>query len=361
MTKTKRTIFITGGAGYVGEMLCDQFSKQDDVETIVTVDKEPQSDFSKQLSKVVYIQHNLADIGWQAQVMAHEPDTVVHTAWQIRAMYGEAKKEWQWNVGGSQAVFDFAFTHEFVKKLIYFSTASSYSAQVDNKKDHYFTEAEGFRNDDYIYAHEKKVVEENLRTLYDEALAQDKYVPQVTVLRPAAVTGPRGRYMRIRFGLQSALQGNLKGNPVYSVVTALTSFVPATKGWVRQFIHEDDVNDIVQHCTFSETPWDYEVFNITPVGEPVYAQDMAKAVGKKVLPIYPWMARLAFFGFWHATRGRVPTCPGSWRFYSYPVLMSGEKLSSVYKCKYSSKDAFQFTDGRYEEFVPEEKKKPKIK
>jgi nucleoside-diphosphate-sugar epimerase len=133
----------------------------------------------------------------------------------------------------------------------------------------------------------------------------------------------------------------------------LTAFVPATKGWVRQFIHEDDVNDIVQHFTFNEAPSRYEVYNITPDSEPVYAKDMAAAVGKRILPIQPWMARIAFLCFWHLTRGKVPTCPGSWRFYSYPIVMSGKKLATVYRCAYSSKDAFQFTTGRYESFVPE--------
>ncbi len=354
-----RTIFITGGAGYVGEMLCDQLSRREDVARIVTVDKEPQSDFSKSLSKVTYIQHNLSDEGWQEQVASYNPDTVVHTAWQIRAMYGQPETEWKWNVEGSQAVFDFAFNTSGVDKLIYFSTASSYSARADNKMTHYFSEDEGFRPDDYIYAHEKRITEENLKRTFDEAVAAGKRAPQVTVVRPAAITGPRGRYMRIRFGLQSALTGNLKGNPIYKVVTLLTAFVPATKGWVRQFIHEDDVNDIVTELTFGNHPWTYEVFNITPQSEPVLAPDMAEAVGKKILPIAPWMARMAFFVFWHLTRGRVPTCPGSWRFYSYPVLMSGAKLAKIYKCRYSSKDAFRYTDGRYETYVPESLKHSK--
>ncbi|MFT5037426.1 MAG: hypothetical protein ACI9VM_001008, partial [Candidatus Azotimanducaceae bacterium] len=125
------------------------------------------------------------------------------------------------------------------------------------------------------------------------------------------------------------------------------------------FIHEDDVNDIVTQFTFTDQDWDYNVFNITPVSEAVFAPDMAKAVGKKVLPIKPWMARLAFLFFWHTTRGRIPTSPGSWRFYSYPVLMSGEKLKAVYVCAYSSKDAFQYTDGRYEDWVPADQKKSK--
>lgn len=351
-----KVIFITGGAGYVGEMLCEQFAKRDDVASIITLDKEPQSDFSKAIPKLTYVQSNMADSTWQDLVATHNPDTVVHTAWQIRAMYGDPKEQWRWNVDGSNNIFDFAINTSSVKKLIYFSTASSYSAQKDNHVNHLFTEAEGFRPDDYIYALEKKVTEENLT---QKITAGGRADLSVVVVRPAAITGPRGRFMRIRFGLQSALQGNLKGSPVYKIVTLLTAFVPATKGWVRQFIHEDDVNDIVQHFTFFDAPTSYEIYNITPVSDAVYAPDMAKAVGKRILPITPFMARIAFFFFWHATRGKVPTCPGSWRFYSYPVLMSGEKLATQYTCVYTSPDAFQYTDGRYEAFVPEHLRRPK--
>lgn len=343
---------ITGASGYVGEMLCDQFSKREDVETIIALDKEPQSDFSKAISKVVYIQHNLADVGWQNQVLPYVPDTIVHTAWQIRAMYGREKEQRRWNIDGTRAVFEFAFTNRFVKKLVHFSTAASYSARPDNEINHYFTEAEGFRDDDYVYAHEKKVAEEELNDIYESALNKDQPYPQITVFRPAAITGPRGRYQRIRFGLQSALQGNLGGGFINKMVKFLTSLMPATEGWVRQFIHEDDVVDVVEQIVFAQNAWSYEVFNLTPTGEPVYASDMATAVGKRVLPVYPWMVRLAFWFLWHATRGRIPTCAGTWRFYSYPILMSGNKLTAIYSCRYSSLEAISYTDGRYGKYVP---------
>jgi nucleoside-diphosphate-sugar epimerase len=355
---TQHTIFIVGGSGYIGEMLCDQFSKRDDVRTIIALDKEPQSEYSKKLPKVVHVQANMADAGWQEEVAKYEPDTVIHTAWQIRAMYGNSAEQWRWNVGGSDAIFDFAFAQPSVKKLVYFSTASSYSARKDNSFSHLFTEAEGFRDDDYIYAKEKKVAEEHLEAKYAQLKKEGKPAPQVFIVRPAAITGPRGRYMRIRFGLQSALQGTLKGGFVNTLVTTLTSWVPATDGWVRQFIHEDDVADIVAKFTFEELDGEYEVFNITPPGEPVFAENMAQAVGKKILKIKPWMARIAFFFFWHATRGKIPTCPGSWRYYSYPVLMDGTRLTQRYGYVYAyeSRDAFQFTDGRYASFVPEAKR-----
>lgn len=355
----KQTILIIGGAGYVGEMLCEQLGVREDVEMIIALDKEPQSDYGKALPKVTYIQANTADTTWQEKVSALSPTIVIHTAWQIRAMYGNPDLEWKWNVTGSDNVFTFAFDKPTVKKLIYFSTASSYGARRDNTIEHRFTEIEGFRPDEYIYAKEKRVVEENLKSLFDRKKIAGALTPQIFVVRPAAITGPRGRFMRIRFGLQSALSGNLKGGFVNTVITTLTAFVPATKGWVRQFIHEDDVTDIITKFAFEDFALDYQVFNITPEGEPVLAKDMAQAVGKKILPISPWMARLAFWFFWHATRGKVPTCPGSWRFYSYPVVMSGAKLATIYECKYSSKDAFRYTDGRYEHWVPETSKNSK--
>lgn len=353
-----KTIFITGGAGYVGEMLCDQLSKRDDVRAIIALDKDPQSDFSKSIPKVTYIQANMVN-DWESEVAKYEPDFVVHTAWQIRAMYGQSDRQWKWNVDGSDKVFAFALNQPSVSKLVYFSTASSYSARADNRFEHLFTEAEGFRDDDYIYAHEKKVTEDNLKAKYEQSKKEGKQTPQIFVVRPAAITGPRGRYMRIRFGLQSALSGSLKGGFINRLITLLTSFVPATKGWVRQFIHEDDVNDIVTTLLFEPMSSYYEVFNITPTGEPVFAKDMAEAVGKKILPITPSVARLAFWFFWHATRGKIPTCPGSWRFYSYPIVMSGEKLATIYQCKYKAKDAFKYTDGRYEYSVPEHLRKSK--
>ncbi len=359
MDNRPRTIVVTGAVGYVGEMLCHQLALRSDVSLVLAVDKEPATEFLQGLEKVTYIQHNVADAGWENQVVPHQPDIVIHAAWQIRTMYGQAAEQWRWNVDGAARVFDFAFTQPCVEKLIFFSTAASYSARADNRFEHLFTESEPLRYDDYAYANEKKVAEELLATRYQAAKDVVVRCPQVTVLRPAAITGPRGRYLRVRFGLQSALQGNLSGGFLNRVISVLTMFMPAPAGWVRQFVHEDDVNDSVFSVIFKDQPWEYETFNLVSVSEPVYPKDMAKAVGKRIVRVYPWMVRLAFWFFWHATRGRVPTSKGVWRVYSYPLLMSGEKLATVYRCLYSSKEAFQYTDGRYEEWVPEEKRRPK--
>lgn len=354
------TIFITGGAGYVGGMLCEQLSKLSNVIKIIALDKEEIPESLKGNPKILWITANTADKElWWDRVQKENPDVVIHTAWQIRELYGRQHIEWRWNVEGSQRVFELAFTLPSVKRIVYFSTASIYGAYATNTLDHLFTEDEPMREEEYSYGIEKKQVEVSLRALYEERKSAGAVTPIVSVVRPAAITGPRGRFMRVRFGLQSALMGHLKGNFFYRVVTLLVSYVPATPWWVRQYIHEDDVNDIVTLLALDEkVTHEFEIFNITPPGEPVYAKQMAEVAHKKILPVWPWMVRLAFFVFWHISRGKVPNGRGVWRFYSYPIVMSGKKLTQMYNYsyRYNPRDAFKYTDGRYESFVPEEKR-----
>ena len=356
MTQNKHTIFLTGAAGYVGAMLVDQYAKRDDVEKIIGLDMEEMPEFLANNDKLVWITANTSDGSWQDKVASYSPDIVIHTAWQIRMLYGRNETTWKWNVDGSRAVFEFAKDTSSVIRLVHFSTASSYGAYASNTFEHRFKEEESLREEEYLYGVEKKKAEEILNEL--EPSFQE--MVRIGVVRPAAITGPRGRFQRIRFGLQSALSGQLKGNFIYSIISLMVSFVPATKGWVRQYIHEDDVCDIIAKLSFD--PWKgerKEIYNITPNGEPVYAKDMARAVGKRILPVFPWMVRLAYMFFWHATRGMVPTAPGVWRFYSYPIVMDGSKLQNLlgYHCHVESWEAFDSTKGRYEYAVPKELQK----
>ncbi|MBI2618416.1 NAD-dependent epimerase/dehydratase family protein [Candidatus Kaiserbacteria bacterium] len=349
--KTHTTLFITGAAGYVGAMLCDQFSRRDDVKTIIALDKEEKPELLANNGKIVWITANTSDDIWQKKVAGYHPSVVIHTAWQIREMYGKQDIEWKWNVEGSNKVFDFAFGTLSVTRLVYFSTASLYGAYSSNTVEHHFTEDEPMREDEYSYGIEKRQVELDLRQKWEEHNRVS-----VTVVRPAAITGPRGRFMRIRFGIQSALSGQLKGRGdfLYNVISLWVSFVPVTPWWVRQFVHEDDVTDIVATLAFETPKRQYDVFNLAPPGEPVLGAHMAEAVGKKTLPVAPWMVRLAYFFVWHLTRGKIPVSRGIWRFYSYPVIMDGSKLTREYHYQYqhSSRDAFYHTKGRYETFVP---------
>lgn len=350
------TLFITGGSGYVGYMLVDVFARRDDVKKIITLDKEDEPELFKKhhnYDKIVFLKTNTANDDWQEKIKEYKPDIVIHTAWQIREIYGDRKLSWLWNIDGSNKIFDFVFQNNFVLRFIHFSTVASYGAFAENTVEHRFKEEEKFRKTNYLYAEEKRIAEENLEIKYKEAENKNSNnnvsLPIISILRPAAITGPRGRYDRIRFGLQSALSGQIKGG-VYSLVSTLTKIVPATKNWLRQYIHEDDVVGIVELLSFSENVnHKYEVFNICPPGDVVLAKDMAEAVNKKLIILPPVFIRIVFFCFWHLTRGKIPTAEGSWKGYSYPIAVDGSKISTLYGHKYflPSKQAFVENFGRY--------------
>lgn len=352
----KQTVFLTGGAGYVGAMLAFQWAQRVDVEKVICLDKEPIPDFLKGNPKIHYIQGNTVDNFWEEEVRALEPTVVVHTAWQIRTLYGakDRLKQWRWNIVGSQHIFEFSFEMPSVRRLVYFSTVASYGAFSTNTLEHLFTENESFRKTDYAYAEEKRVAEDVLKEELSYARADGSKI-SVYVVRPAAITGPRGRKMRIRFGLQSALSGDLKNASFFErLVSFMVTWVPATKKWARQYVHEDDVADIVTLLALdSGETSSFETFNLCPPGPFVSARDMAKAVGKKIIPVPPFLIRIAFFIFWHISLGRVPTSPGGWKSYSYPVLVDGSKISRIhgYKYKYQSLEAFQNLTGRFETYI----------
>lgn len=348
-------ILITGGAGYVGAMLGDQFARREDVDSILIIDKES---FPALLenhpnkNKFIYIQDNLANESWQKQAKEFAPDVIIHTAWQIREDYAKRNTKWKMNIAASLNVFDLAFSAPSVKRLIHFSTVASYGAFPDNETDRLFTEEEAFRISEYSYAEEKRIAEENLRAKYAAARKDsNRFVPQVVIVRPVAITGPRGRYGHIRFGLQSALAGTLKKDRslINRSVSLAVAWVPVTPKWARQYIHEDDVTDIVRTLTFGDLMSDFDTFNISPPGPFVTGKEMAEAVNKRTLPVKPWMVRAAFFFARHLTRGRIPTSVGVWKGYSYPILVDGSKITKVYgyKYKFSSKEAFTKIEGRY--------------
>ena len=354
----KHTVLITGAAGYVGTMLVKKFARREDVKTIIGLDKESVPELIKDEPKLVYLEMNTAD-EWEETVRAHEPDIVIHAAWQIRELYGNRPLSWKWNIDGSDKVFAFACSNDFVKRLVHFSTVASYGSFKENTVQHRFVEEDPFRKSAYLYAEEKRIAEEHLEEQYKK---RTNTALQVSIVRPAAITGPRGRFMRIRFGLQATLSGQIeKESLIHHGVSALVSFVPVTPKWVRQFIHEDDVVGIVERLSFGEEVKGYEVFNICPPGEPVFGKDMARAVGKRTLPIFPWMVQLPFFIFWHLSRGKIPTSPGAWRGYSYPIVVDGSKVTRLLGYTYASSgwDALYYTNGEYESYVPEELRRTK--
>jgi nucleoside-diphosphate-sugar epimerase len=335
-------ILVTGAAGYIGAMLCDRLSEHDDVEAIIGLDLKPIPELLRGNPKVTWVIGNTAEPGWRDSVAAERPDVVINAAWIIRETYGQANSL---NVAGSDAVFDFVFAAPSVRKLLHFSTVAGYGPRAENTIAQRFTEDAPFVQTDFTYGEEKRLAERHL----EEKFARSDKAKQVVVLRPAAVTGPRGRSRSSLFGLQSALNGSLKGSLVARLVGLVMNIIPVTPEWCRQFVHEDDLAAVVALLAMRTLAAAYSKFNISPPGEPMTAADMAAAFRKRLLPMHPYLVRFAFFLAWHATRGRIPTGRGVWRSYSYPVVVDGSALTKTYgyRYRYGTKDAFTKNEGHY--------------
>ncbi len=343
-------ILITGGLGYIGAMLVHECARNESVSSVLVIDKNPSSSLFASDSKVTFIQANLADNTWQKKATEFAPDIVIHTAWQIRELYGKSELQTRWNINGSENLFDFVFRTPSVKKLVHFSTVASYGAYPTNTFEHHFTENEPLRKTNYRYAEEKRVIEESLKSKYEVARSNGT-VPQVFVVRPASITGPRSRSLRERFGLQSALTGRFKKTSFFhALVSLFLKRIPLTKKWCRQFVHEDDIVDAVILLAFS-TPHtgSYDILNLCPPGPITTGEEMAQYVHKKPMYIAPWIIRIAFFILWHISCGKIPTGRGGWKSYAYPIVVDGSKITTKYGYQYfyTGKQAFTENNGRY--------------
>lgn len=342
-----KTIFITGGAGYVGKLLVSVLASKKWVEKVVVLDKQPQPSYFADTGEVVtYVQNNTLD-SWESRITDFEPEVVIHAAWEIREPYSDKSKYQKENITGTQNVFDFAFQCSSVQKLIHFSTVASYGASKNNSIDDRFEESDDLNECGYSYADQKLAVEKMLQTKHKQA----SQAPEVAVVRPASITGPFGRNVEEGFGLQSALMGDLEDSDSiwHRLIDKLLFFTPVTPQWVRQFVHEDDVANIVTLLADTRLQSGFEVFNLAPPGEVLRGKDMAEVVGKPAITISPQLVRFVFFLVWHLSLGKIPTAPGVWKTYSYPIAVSGSKVTKRlgYEYKFDAREAVSSKTGKF--------------
>lgn len=322
----KKNFFVTGGSGYVGKLLLEKLVERVDVEKIIVLDKDMLADYLKNNPKIIFIHKNLVE-DWEVEVASFNPTVCVHLAWQIRTMYGKQKLQNHWNIDGSQKVFEFIKKNENIKTLIHFSTVASYGAYKTNTFETVFTENTPFRKTDYLYAEEKRIVEENMDKMFADTVDKNLFV-----IRPASITGPRGRE-RTSFGLQSALSGKIKNeNFLFKLISLFLQFMPATRGWVRQFVYEQDIVQAVLAMSFTDKEFSViQKYNLCPGYMEdrlpyIDANEMGKMLNKKVIFLHPQLVHFLCFLAWHGTLGKIPTSTGVWKAYAYPIIVDGSKI-----------------------------------
>ncbi len=324
MNNKPLTILITGGAGYIGSMLINKLIGDQNVSRIISIDLLPKPQRIESNSKLVWIQADLADNDWQLEVSKELPiDAVIHAAFKIRNPLGKTKLIEKNNLEASNNVFKFCFENK-VDKLIHLSTVSTYGARPENigkllKEDSPLLENKA------PYGYQKKVIEENLTQL----IREKNPITEISTLRLNSVTGPLGQSLKSKFGLITFLKKLL---PV---------IMETNPYWARQFVHENDVVNIIEKITFNPLkPGNLTVYNIAPDSF-LTARDMATLLNKKVIRINPWMAKILFFLAWYLSLGKIPTRPDSVSGLIYPINVDGTKIKEIgYSYQYTAKQAF---------------------
>jgi UDP-glucose 4-epimerase len=326
-------VVVTGAAGYVGSILVEALQAMGGVDKIVGVDLKPRPDRLAGNTKLTWIQADVSTDDWEAVAREQGADAVVHLAFQIRQLYGrEEKTQRRWNIEGARKVFAFALGEPSVRRLIHFSTVTAYGAQPSNSLAKRMRESELLNEHDYLYGSHKREIE----GLLEKAYAASDQGTRVVVLRCASISGPYGRFALGRFGIVSTLTG-------------LLPFLPCGRSdFGRQYLHEDDVEAIVAMLLTAPAKAGYEVFNASPE-DYLTAGDLASLLRKHTIFVPPILLRGLFALCWHASRGRIPTPRGAWKFVTFPIAVDGSLLTRTYGYRYrfTSAEALMARSGRH--------------
>ena len=326
-------VLVTGAAGYVGSILLETLQAMDAVARIVGIDLKPRPDRLAGKTKLTWIQADVSTDDWQAAAREHGVDAVVHLAFQIRQLYGRREAtQRRWNIEGARKVFAFALGEPSVRRLIQFSTVTAYGAQASNSLAEPFRESAALRERDYLYGSHKREIE----GLLEEAHAASDQRTHVVVLRCASISGPFGRFALGRFGIVSTLTG-------------LLPFLPCGRSdFGRQYLHEDDVGAIVAMLLIAPAKEGYQVFNASPE-DYLTADHLALLLRKRTVLLPPTLLRGLFALCWHASRGRIPTPGGAWKFVTFPIAVDGSFLTRTYGYRYrfTSTEALMARSGRH--------------
>ncbi|MBR61762.1 MAG: hypothetical protein CL904_03765 [Dehalococcoidia bacterium] len=302
-------IAITGGSGYVGSCLIKKLEKETWVESILSIDLNPPN--IKLHTKTKYVIHDLIN-PFDDVLSKFKPDVLIHLSFVLKPTRNRKKTE-NVNLNGTLNALQAAKASK-VKQIIYFSSTTIYGAYPDNPK--WLNENSTIRPAPrFQYAVDKAKSE-----LLFESFASDNKSTKILILRGCPVMGPNANNFISNAFAKPLLIGIRKHDPP------------------MQFIHEDDVVNLMEFCMINEVSGTY---NVAGDGTITWSE-MAKLIRAKMISL-PASLLYSLTEISWQTRLQSESSSSGLDFIKYRWTASAQKLKETlrYQFTHSSHSAWQ--------------------
>lgn len=271
-------IVITGASGNVGSALVRRLSEDGSHDLVGVVRRPPEGDGTS------------PGVEWVAADLTHDADTaaleaacrgadaVVHLAWGFQPSHREDHLR-ELGVGGTARVID-AVVSAGVPHLVHMSSVGAYSPKRDDTPVDETWPTGGVPTS--MYSRHKAAAESLLDELHVDA-------PDVVVtrMRPGIIGQRAAGSALLRYGLPTVVPAALLRHvPV----------VPIDSRLVMPMVHADDVADALVRVLEARAPG---AFNLA-AEPPITAQDVADALGARLVHVPSAAVRAAVSVSWHA-------------------------------------------------------------
>ena len=307
-------VLITGAAGYIGRQLATELAARvttGDIGAVVGTDIREWGADSRP-GALAWVTHDVRKSGLDIVLRAHEIDVVVHLAAIVTPGPDSTRDfEYSVDVNGTRAVLDACLASN-VRRIVVTSSGAAYGYYADHPE--WVTEGAPVRgNEEFAYAHHKRLVEEMLAAERRESPALEQVVLRVTAVLGATVSNQvTALFERPRL---LALSG------------APSPF---------SFVHDTDLVAVLVRGVTSPVTG---IFNVAGDGA-LTIDEIAQLLGKSVLRIPPWLLR-GVLAVAHPL-GLTRYGPEQVIFLRYRPVLDNRRLKDVfgYTPRYTSREAF---------------------
>lgn len=299
-----RSIAVTGASGYIGMRLVRRLLESRDVERVTGVDVRP-----ARIQHDRYV-HVRQDIAAPLGETFAGVEAVVHLAFVLRQLRNRDEGR-RTNIGGAESVLR-ACASAGVRRIVLMSSATVYGPRPDNPpaltEDAPLHPPAGF-----AYAEDKAACE----ALF-QAFAAERPETCVSILRSSIVMGPNAANFITSALDKPSLIGVCGADPE------------------MQFVHEDDLAEVLRRFTIEPLPG---IYNVAGSGS-VRWGEVASLAGKRLLRLpAPLAYGLTEFAWRARLQNDAP--PVGLDFIRWPWTVSTEKLATEtgYAYRHTSREA----------------------